>query len=151
NYCLPLRRDGATIEVLLDNPHDLLKTEHIQMLLHGASLRWLVGLRKDILHYLADATNRLELDSIHDILEELTYEADSVDDDEDNVGGIGENDSMIVRLANQIVVDAYAQGASDVHIEPYAARSDTVIRIRIDGSCREYQRIPASYRRALVS
>ena len=151
SYAMPLRRDGATIEVLIDNPHDLVKTEHLQILLRGAPLRWLVGLRKDILHYLADATSRLpELGSIQDILEELTDEAGS-GDDEDNIGSIGENDSMIVRLANQIMVDAYTQGASDIHIEPYAARSDTVIRIRIDGNCQEYQRIPASYRRALVS
>jgi len=151
SYAIPLRRDGATIEVLIDNPHDLVKTEHLQLLWRGAPLRWLVGLRKDILHFLADATSRLpELGSIADILEELSDDADP-DDDEDPLGGIGENDSMIVRLAHQIIVDAYAQGASDVHIEPYAARSDTVIRIRIDGHCQEYQRIPASYRRALVS
>ena len=56
-----------------------------------------------------------------------------------------------MRLANQIIVDAYKRGASDIHVEPYAARADTVIRMRIDGSCVEYQRIPASYRRALVS
>jgi type II secretory ATPase GspE/PulE/Tfp pilus assembly ATPase PilB-like protein len=152
NCWLPLRRDGATIEVLVDNPQDLLKTEHIQMLLRGAPLRWLVGLRPDILQYLALATGRqAELGSIQDILGELTEEALALDDDDDNVGGLGENDSTIVRLANQIIVDAYKRGASDIHVEPYAARADTVIRMRIDGSCVEYQRIPASYRRALVS
>src|SRR5712691_4454415 len=152
NLWLPLRRDGATIDVLVDNPKDLLKTEHIQMLLRGAPLRWLVGLRKDILQYLASATGRqTDLGSIQDILGELTDDALALDDEEDSVGSIGENDSTIVRLANQIIVDAYKRGASDIHIEPYAARADTVIRIRIDGSCLEYQRIPASYRRALVS
>jgi type II secretory ATPase GspE/PulE/Tfp pilus assembly ATPase PilB-like protein len=151
NYWLPLRRDGATIEVLLDNPKDLLKTEHIQMLLHGAPLRWLVGLRPDILRYLAQATGKqASLGSIQDILGELTEDA-SADDEDDAVGGIGENDSTIVRLANQIIVDAFKRGASDIHIEPYAARADTVIRVRVDGTCQEYQRIPASYRRALVS
>ena len=152
NFWLPLRRDGATIEVLVDNPKDLLKTEHIQMLLRGAPLRWLVSLRHDILQYLASAIGRhTELGSIQDILGELTDEALALDDEDDNVGGIGENDSTIVRLANQVIVDAYKRGASDIHIEPYAARTDTVIRMRIDGSCVEYQRIPASYRRALVS
>jgi len=152
NFWLPLRRDGVTIDVLVDNPKDLLKTEHIQMLLRGAPLRWLVGLRKDILHYLASATGRhAELGSIQDIVGELTEEALGLDDEDDNVGGLAENDSTIVRLANQIIVDAYKRGASDIHVEPYAARADTVIRIRIDGSCLEYQRIPASYRRALVS
>src|SRR6266567_4751794 len=152
NCWLPLRRDGATIEVLVDNPKDLLKTEHIQMLLRGAPLRWLVGLRQDILHYLATATGRhAELGSIQDIVGELTEEALALDDEDDNGGGLGENDSTIVRLANQIIVDAYKRGASDIHVEPYAARADTVIRMRVDGSCLEYQRIPASYRRALVS
>jgi type II secretory ATPase GspE/PulE/Tfp pilus assembly ATPase PilB-like protein len=151
NFWVPLRRDGDTIEVLVDNPKDLLKTEHIQMLLRGAPLRWLVSLRPDILQYLAAATGRHpDLGSIQDILGELTEEAVPLDDD-DSVGGIGENDSTIVRLANQIIVDAYKRGASDIHVEPYAARTDTVIRMRIDGSCVEYQRIPASYRRALVS
>jgi type II secretory ATPase GspE/PulE/Tfp pilus assembly ATPase PilB-like protein len=152
NYWLPLRRVGDTIEVLVDNPQDLLKAEHIQMLLRGATLRWLVGLRKDILQYLASSTGRqLQLGSIQDILGELTDDSSRDEDEEEGLGGIGENDSTIVRLANQIIVDAYKRGASDIHIEPYAARTDTVIRIRIDGSCTEYQRLPASYRRALVS
>src|SRR5262252_6656379 len=152
NFWLPLRRDGVTIDVLVDNPKDLLKTEHIQMLLRGAPLRWFVGLRPDILHYLALASGRhADLGSIQDILGELTEEALALDDEDDAVGGIADTDSTIVRLANQIIVDAYTRGASDIHIEPYAARSDTVIRMRIDGSCVEYQRIPASYRRALVS
>jgi type II secretory ATPase GspE/PulE/Tfp pilus assembly ATPase PilB-like protein len=152
NYWLPLRRDGATIDVLVDNPKDLLKTEHIQMLLRGAPLRWLVGLRPDILHYLASATGRqTDLGSIQDIVGELTEEALALDDDDDPGGGLADNDSTIVRLANQMIVDAYKRGASDIHVEPYAARADTVIRLRIDGSCLEYQRIPASYRRALVS
>jgi type II secretory ATPase GspE/PulE/Tfp pilus assembly ATPase PilB-like protein len=151
NCWLPLRRNGDTIEVLVDNPKDLLKTEHIQMLLHGAPLRWLVGLRPDILQYLAAATGRRsELGTIQDILGELTDEALPLDDD-DLGGGLAENDSTIVRLAHQIIVDAYKRGASDIHIEPYAARADTVIRLRIDGTCVEYQRLPASYRRALVS
>src|SRR5215831_10083213 len=152
NYVMPMRRDGDTIEVLLDNPKDLVKTEHIQMLLPGVSLRWLVGLRKDILQYLTNATGRqADMVSIQDILEELTEEAAQAEEDEDSVGAIGENDSTIVRLANQIIVDAYAQGASDIHVEPYGGRSDMVVRLRIDGRCYEYQRIPASYRRALVS
>ena len=152
NFWLPLRRDGATIDVLVDNPKDLLKTEHIQMLLRGAPLRWFVGLRPDILHYLALASGRhAEVGSIQDILGELTEEALALDDEDDGGGGLAETDSTIVRLANQLIVDAYKRGASDIHIEPYAARSDTVIRMRIDGRCVEYQRLPASYRRALVS
>jgi type II secretory ATPase GspE/PulE/Tfp pilus assembly ATPase PilB-like protein len=62
-----------------------------------------------------------------------------------------ENDSAIVRLANQIIMDAYKTGVSDIHIEPYGEKRETVIRFRLDGSCFEYNKVPATYRRALVS
>src|SRR5207244_7345721 len=65
--------------------------------------------------------------------------------------GIDENDSAIVRLASQIIVEAYRHEASDIHVEPYSDRKETAIRFRVDGTCSTYMRIPAIYRRALVS
>src|SRR5438309_7120214 len=48
---------------------DVCSSDLIQMLLRGATLRWLVGLRKDILQYLASVTGRqLQMGSIQDIL-----------------------------------------------------------------------------------
>ena len=57
----------------------------------------------------------------------------------------------IVRLANQIVADAYRQNASDIHIEPYGEKRETLVRFRVDGDCFEYMKIPQSYQRAIVS
>ena len=153
NYWLPLRRDGEIIEVLLDNPKDLIKVEHIRMLLRGRPLRWVVGLRRDILQCLANATSKhAELAGIESIIGELTSEEVSVlTDEDDGASSMREDDNAIVRLGHQIIVDAYNRGASDIHIEPYATRQDTVIRLRIDGLCHEYQRIPPTYRRALAS
>ncbi len=62
-----------------------------------------------------------------------------------------ENDSAVIRLANQIIVDAYRSRASDIHIEPYGTQKDTVIRYRVDGTCSEYQKVPGAYRRAIVA
>ena len=66
-------------------------------------------------------------------------------------GPIDENDSAIVRLANQIIVDAYRLEASDIHIEPYSDKKETVVRFRVDGTCFKYMTIPPTYRRAIVS
>jgi type II secretory ATPase GspE/PulE/Tfp pilus assembly ATPase PilB-like protein len=152
NYWVPLRREGSRVDILIDNPKDLQKVEHIKLLMKGCTLRFFVGLRKDILQYLYSASGKHDLlDSIQNILGELTGEEVAEEDDDLESTGIHEDDSAIVRLANQIIVDAYKRGASDIHIEPYSSRQDTVVRIRIDGQCREYQRIPPSYRRALVS
>jgi type II secretory ATPase GspE/PulE/Tfp pilus assembly ATPase PilB-like protein len=64
---------------------------------------------------------------------------------------INESDSAIVKLANQIVFDAYRRGASDIHIEPNGKDRTTVVRFRIDGDCVAYQEIPSAYRMPLVA
>jgi type II secretory ATPase GspE/PulE/Tfp pilus assembly ATPase PilB-like protein len=151
NDWMPLRRTGNHIEVLVDNPNDAAKTEHIRALLPGANLRWLVALRQDIARFLQRASSQQnEFGGIEDILGEL-HDSTPLPQDDEPTASLREDDSVIVRLGNQIILDAHAQGASDIHIEPYAARHDTVVRLRVDGHCREYQRIPPSYRRALVS
>jgi type II secretory ATPase GspE/PulE/Tfp pilus assembly ATPase PilB-like protein len=152
NKWIPLRRDGSTIDILIDNPKDLHKIEHIEFLMKGCTLRFNVGLRRDILQYLQNVSGKPDtLDSIQDILGELNFGETAEEEHDAGTSIVHENDSAIVRLVNQIIVDAYQRGASDIHIEPYTARQDTVVRIRIDGECFEYQRIPPNYRRAVVS
>ena len=159
NYWTPLRCDNDVVDIIVDDPKDLRKTEHIRSLMKGQGLqvKFFVGLRPDILRYLYNASGKSVLpeDDIGEILGELTGRSDdgavASFDDDDGATSIGEDDSAIVRLANQIIVDAYRKGASDIHIEPYTGTQDTVVRIRIDGRCHEYQRIPPSFRRALVS
>jgi len=60
-------------------------------------------------------------------------------------------DNELVRLVNKIIVDAYQQGASDIHVEPRPGKEKTQIRFRKDGSLVNYIEIPASYRAALVT
>jgi len=43
-----------------------------------------------------------------------------------------ENDAPIIRLVNVLLTQALRQGASDIHIEPYEARS--AVRFRLDGT-----------------
>lgn len=70
---------------------------------------------------------------------------------EEETRKVTEKDSIIVRLVNKIVYDAYVQKASDIHVEPYPGKKDVVIRIRVDGQCSIYQNIPYKYKYALVS
>ena len=60
-------------------------------------------------------------------------------------------DNELVKLVNKIIVDAYNQGASDIHIEPYPGKAKTEIRFRKDGSLGPYIEVPASYRKAIVA
>lgn len=152
-FWVPLRRENNTVTVLVDNPQDLQKVDSIGQLLPQYKIRFAVGLRKDILLFINAASGEYApKDSISNIMGDLRAE-DTTETAEEAVGGEGvdENDSTIVRLANQIIVDAYKARASDIHVEPYGPQKDTVIRIRVDGSCMEYQKVPATYRRAIVA
>ncbi|HYF49826.1 MAG TPA: ATPase, T2SS/T4P/T4SS family, partial [Planctomycetota bacterium] len=60
-----------------------------------------------------------------------------------------ENSGPIIKLANRIIEDAHAQGASDIHVEPYEDRLS--VRYRVDGVCRNKFTLPRDVHRALIS
>ncbi|MDR3671306.1 MAG: GspE/PulE family protein [Holophaga sp.] len=62
-----------------------------------------------------------------------------------------DDDSGISKLVNQIIFDAHARGASDIHIEPDGDRYDTLVRFRIDGLCEVYRTFQPALRARLVS
>ena len=159
NHWMPLKRDRTAIEILTDDPSDLDRVADIKRTFPGLNIRFAISLRRDIAQFLGSATgqgdssssNNRKLDeNVSDILGELVNEAQEAMA-EDSGGGLDENDNAIVRLANQIIADAYRQGASDIHVEPYGEKRETLVRFRVDGDCFEYMKIPQSYRRAIVS
>ncbi|HSC55567.1 MAG TPA: ATPase, T2SS/T4P/T4SS family, partial [Nitrospira sp.] len=159
NHWMPLKRDRTAIEILTDDPGDLDRVADIKRTFPGLNIRFAVSLRRDISQFLNSATGggdggggRKLDENVSDILGELVTEAQAEAMEESGLGGgLDENDSAIVRLANQIIADAYRQNASDIHIEPYGEKRETLVRFRVDGDCFEYMKIPQSYRRAIVS
>jgi len=157
NHWMPLKRDRTAIEILTDDPGDLDRVQDIKRTFPGLNIRFAVSLRRDIAQFLTSATGQSDgggrkLDeNVSDILGELVTEAQAEAMEESSTTGLDENDSAIVRLANQIIADAYRQNASDIHIEPYGEKRETLVRFRVDGECFEYMKIPQSYRRAIVS
>ncbi len=81
----------------------------------------------------------------------------SMDDDDEVAGAAGADevsaaaDNELVKLVNKIIVDAYNQGASDIHVEPLPGKAKTGIRFRKDGTLVNYIEVPASYRQPLIT
>ena len=157
NHWMPLKRDRTAIEILTDDPGDLDRVADIKRTFPGLNIRFAISLRRDIAQFLGAATGQGDTggtrkldENVSDILGELVNETQEAAA-EDAGGGLDENDNAIVRLANQIIADAYRQGASDIHVEPYGEKRETLVRFRVDGDCFEYMKIPQSYRRAIVS
>ncbi len=60
-------------------------------------------------------------------------------------------DNELVKFVNKVIIDAYNQKVSDIHIEPLPGKFKTGIRFRIDGSLVPYVEVPAHFRQAMVT
>jgi type II secretory ATPase GspE/PulE/Tfp pilus assembly ATPase PilB-like protein len=55
------------------------------------------------------------------------------------------------KFVNKVIIDAYNQKVSDIHIEPLPGKQKTGIRFRIDGTLQPYIEVPSHFRQALVT
>lgn len=150
NRWAPIKREGSLLQIVIDDPRDLYRVHEIAQLFPGTSVELAVGLRADIMRWLDAASGGAPHESIEDILGELATEVEATARYE-VASNIDENTSAIVRLTNQVINEAHRLGASDIHLEPYSACKDMVVRFRVDGACFKYTSVPAAYRRAMVS
>jgi type II secretory ATPase GspE/PulE/Tfp pilus assembly ATPase PilB-like protein len=60
-------------------------------------------------------------------------------------------DNELVKFVNKVILDAYHQGVSDIHIEPMPGKLKTGIRFRVDGSLQPYIEVPSHFRQAMVT
>ena len=150
---VPYKREGDTLTVLLEDPYDLPTIDSIERLFPGQRVKAAVALRDEILRYLnGGGSGDPRKDPVSSLLDDLKDEKPSEEEADDGVSSVvSETDSVVVRLANQVIMDARRERASDIHIEPSGPRQETVIRFRVDGSCFEYMRVPGSLRHAVVA
>ena len=149
NFWVPIKTEGNTAIIAVDNPHDGQKIGEIQSLFSRKPIKIFVALREDILEYINLFTqDEKELSSFNDILSRLDDEDDEIIEAET---GVSEESSAVVQLVNKIIIDANNRRASDIHIEPFPGKENTKVRIRCDGACTVYQTIPYQYRNAIVS
>ena len=64
---------------------------------------------------------------------------------------IAESDNTLVQLVNKMILDAVKENVSDIHIETYPDKKNTVVRFRKDGALYPYLEIPANFCNALIS
>jgi type II secretory ATPase GspE/PulE/Tfp pilus assembly ATPase PilB-like protein len=93
----------------------------------------------------------MDMGNVEDLLSGMEDEGsgDALEGSSDEVSAAADNE--LVKLVNKVIVDAYNQGASDIHIEPYLGKAKTEIRLRKDGALGAYIEVPASYRAAIVA
>ncbi len=148
---VPIAKVDGNIQVIVDDPNNILKRDMIENLLRTKAVRYDVALAEDIVKFINYFFQTPEDESsITDLLGKL--EAEETQEEEDEGGDVvTESDSVIMQLVNKIINDAYNRRCSDIHIEPNVGRKNVEIRYRVDGDCGLYQTLPYSYRSAIIS
>ena len=155
--CAPVERRPGVLIVAVDDPQDLTRLDGIRAMNLAPRYDFQIGLRHEILAYIANSYGEsvevtpesADLAKIIDML----GEGEGVQEEEvkdESSPEIDETDSGIVRLANQLIIEAFNRGASDIHVEPDGSKNPCLIRLRIDGDCQKFMEVPGPHRNALV-
>ena len=160
NAWVPLSWELNGVDVLIDDPSDLLKTDAIPGLIGSRKVNYFVGIREDIeaiikMFYeeqkveghMAEVGEDGETD--FELMPDIDFEEEA--EEEPGYEEVNEASGQIVRLVDQILISAYRKSTSDIHIEPSPVTKKTAIRFRIDGVCQEMLQIPNSNARAILS
>ena len=153
---VPLGWDKTGVEILVDDPKDLRKTDHIRALMTNQKIHFSVGFKEDIEKYIthffdprADVTVDSNFNDLDEIIPDVTFEED--DEIDEDIAGLDESSSQVVKFVDQVLVTAFRNGASDIHVEPSPITRKTIIRFRTDGVCQEYIQVPNAMAPAIVS
>jgi type II secretory ATPase GspE/PulE/Tfp pilus assembly ATPase PilB-like protein len=155
--CAPVERRPGLLVVAVDDPQDLTRLDGIRAMNLAPRYEFHVGLRHEILAYIAASygevaepqTDSADLAKIIDSLGE-GERVELEDETKEGPPEIDETDSGIVRLVNQVIIEAFQRGASDIHVEPDGIKQPCTIRLRIDGDCQKFMEIPGPHRNAIV-
>ena len=146
---LPLEENPDGVVVMCIDPEQVRSSGVAQNVLPKKRLSFQVTTRHDFERTVKQFFDQsLDMGSVSELLTGLD-EHDEESSLTDDVSAATDNE--LVKLVNKVIIDAYRQGASDIHIEPRPGKEKTLIRFRKDGSLVPYIEVPASYRNALVT
>lgn len=133
---IPFARDSKEVRVAVVNPKDKLIQEIISKKTGQKTTPYLTT-RKDFFF-----TLRLYRQDLKKVIKQLlAIKAPK--------GGTAKEDISVERVVDLIIIYAYQDGASDIHIEPKI--EDSLIRFRIDGILHNVLHLPKSLHNQMVS
>ena len=153
NHWLPLEEVKEGVIVVAPDPERVRTSGIAAQVYSGKRLIYRVCTMREfklLLDLFFGAMSGMDSGSIGDLLSGLAD--DSGDEDSVSSDAISlAQDNELVKLVNKVIIEAYQQGASDIHIEPFPGKSKTEIRFRKDGSLHPYIEVPSAYRDPLVT
>ncbi|HEV2695612.1 MAG TPA: ATPase, T2SS/T4P/T4SS family [Verrucomicrobiae bacterium] len=148
---IPLHKNDNKVAVAIADPSDLNTLDTLHHLLN-ADIELRVASEQDIeaalgKYYGGDKKSAMADNAeFKDVIQQLTLDHVEVGNEE---GGEVEADAPLIRLVNQIIVDAFKLRASDIHLEPLGKRFR--LRYRIDGMLQEMKSPPKQLQASIIA
>jgi type II secretory ATPase GspE/PulE/Tfp pilus assembly ATPase PilB-like protein len=153
NLWVPISGSKEEVVILISDPSNYQRIMEIQGILNARNYVFRVGLPEHILQFLGGAEGEDdEASGFDDVFKNLEEESgiEVVENKESEEEGAAAT-SAIIQLVNRIIVESERLGGSDIHIEPGKDRGPGIVRVRVDGLCRELLKVPAEHTAALIA
>jgi type IV pilus assembly protein PilB len=152
---MPVRLTDGVLHVAMANPLDVFAIDELRDVA-DADVEPMIASEEDVLaaieaHYRSESEVSSTLRGVISELEgdvQVTEADDEEDLSVDELREMGE-EAPVVRLANLVISQAIADGASDIHIEPKA--HGVKVRYRVDGVLRDAMDLPRKLQASLCS
>ena len=131
----PLSLRLGTLTIATNDPLDFTCLEDLAMIT-GLEIRTVISSKLDIVKAVERAYRRSNTEEImEDIRLDGVIDLEGLDQEDKSMAERVES-APVVKLVNSIIMEAYQQNASDIHIEP--EETFTRVRFRIDGDLQVY-------------
>ncbi len=149
---VPIYHHDNTVGIALSDPSDLETLDSLRMLLN-MDIDPKVASPEDIERAINKYYGSRGDDSVSKMIQDITEgeiqistlaEVSAVDD-----GSTVDADAPIIKLVNSVIVEAFKLRASDIHLEPLAAKFR--LRYRIDGVLHEMKNPPKRLQASVIS
>jgi len=148
---VPVKWQGETLIVAVNDPLEQEPLFDIGRVLAAKDIRRVLASRQEI-HSAINRLNDLKNESAQDIVNDMEEEEEEdILHDLENIQDITvmETDAPIIKLVNRLMVQAFRERASDIHVEPF--QSEVKIRFRVDGILHDVLGLPKRIQSAVVS
>ena len=151
NNWLPIEDSKSGLIVMTTDPEHLKSSRMVENIFPRLKPLYKVCTARDLTLTLGQffGADGGSSEDIGDLLSTMDDEGEATEIGGDEVSAAADNE--LVKLVNKIIIDAYNQGASDIHIEPLPGKGKTGVRFRRDGTLATYIEVPSSYRNALTA
>ncbi len=135
---LPLSKSNGTLRIATSDPFDVYALDELRMLM-GCHIEPILASRSEI-DKIIKAHFGVAGETIETLIDDQSASGDSIE----LMDHLGEEDknlleaaqeASVVKLVNEIMIEAIKERASDIHIEPY--EGELQVRYRVDGVLHE--------------